>query len=186
VLYQHGKFTAEQSAQAAGALRFYAIGLSGYAALKVLVNAFYALDRRKTPMVVSAIAVGLNLLFNWLFTFHLGFGHRGLALSTGLIATVNFGLLYWLMRRQLHGLHTLRLVTLFWKVAVGCAVMVLICMAANRWLLADWRDASLLYKSSMLLLTIAVSALAFAIVGASLKIEELNELFAAIKRRLKR
>ena len=28
------------AAQAAGALRFYAIGLAGYAALKVLVNAF--------------------------------------------------------------------------------------------------------------------------------------------------
>ena len=53
VLYQHGKFNADQAAQAAGALRFYAIGLGGYAALKVLVNAFYALDRRKTPMLVS-------------------------------------------------------------------------------------------------------------------------------------
>src|ERR1039457_7266831 len=46
VLYQHGKFDAYEAAQAAGALRFYAIGLAGYAALKVLVNAFYALDRR--------------------------------------------------------------------------------------------------------------------------------------------
>ena len=58
VLYQHGKFDAYQAAQAAGALRFYAIGLAGYAALKVLVNAFYALDRRKTPMLVSFLAVG--------------------------------------------------------------------------------------------------------------------------------
>ena len=69
VLYQHGRFDAHQTAQAAGALRFYAIGLCGYAALKVLVNAFYALDRRKTPMLVSFLAVALNLLFNWIFTF---------------------------------------------------------------------------------------------------------------------
>ena len=58
VLYQHGRFGAHEAAEAAGALRFYAIGLCGYAALKVLVNAFYAIDRRKTPMVVSFIAVG--------------------------------------------------------------------------------------------------------------------------------
>ena len=58
VLYQHGRFGAHETAEAAGALRFYAIGLCGYAALKVLVNAFYALDRRKTPMVVSFLAVG--------------------------------------------------------------------------------------------------------------------------------
>ncbi len=40
------------------ACAYYAIGLAGYAALKVLVNAFYALDRRKTPMLVSFLAVG--------------------------------------------------------------------------------------------------------------------------------
>src|SRR6202042_642208 len=76
VLYQHGRFDAHQASEAAGALRFYAIGLAGYAELKVLVNAFYALDRRKTPMVVSFGAVALNLAFNWIFTFRLGWGPR--------------------------------------------------------------------------------------------------------------
>ena len=94
VLYQHGRFDADETAQAAGALRFYAIGLAGYAALKVLVNAFYALDQRKTPMLVSFMAVALNLLFNWIFTFRLGWGHRGLAFSTGCVATCNFLVLY--------------------------------------------------------------------------------------------
>src|ERR1700681_4363092 len=101
VLYQHGKFTAYQAGEAAGALRFYAIGLSGYAALKVLVNAFYALDRRKTPMFVSFSAVALNLALNWFFTLQLGWAHRGLALSTACIATSNFLILYALMRRHL-------------------------------------------------------------------------------------
>ena len=77
VLYQHGRFDAAQTAQAAGALRYYAVGLAGYSALKVLVNAFYALDHRRTPMLVSFGAVGLNLLFNWVFTFRLGWGLRG-------------------------------------------------------------------------------------------------------------
>jgi len=52
-------------------------------------------------MLVSLLAVALNLLFNWIFTFRLGWGHRGLAFSTGCIATVNFLLLYALMRRHL-------------------------------------------------------------------------------------
>src|ERR1700691_259356 len=116
VLYQHGKFDAFQALQAGGALRYYAVGLAGYAALKVLVNAFYALDRRKTPMVVSFLAVGLNLLLNWLFTFHLGWGFRGLAFSTGCIATFNFLLLYALMRRQLDGLETRRMLVMLGKV----------------------------------------------------------------------
>ena len=84
-------------------------GLCGYAALKVLVNAFYALDQRKTPMLVSFLAVALNLLFNWIFTFRLGWGHRGLAFSTGCVASCNFLLLYVLMRRHLRGLETRRM-----------------------------------------------------------------------------
>src|ERR1700719_2955920 len=39
VLYQHGPFGAHEAAESAGALRFYAIGLCGYAALQVLVHA---------------------------------------------------------------------------------------------------------------------------------------------------
>src|SRR6202140_1525182 len=121
VLYQHGKFDAHEAAQAGGALRFYAIGLAGYAALKVLVNAFYALDRRKTPMFVSFLAVGLNLLFNWIFTFQLHWGHLGVAFSTGCGATCNFLVLYVLMVRQLGGLESGRMLVLLGKVAIAGA-----------------------------------------------------------------
>src|SRR5207237_912608 len=56
VLYQHGRFGVRETAESAGALRFYALGLCAYAALKVLVNAFYALDLRQTPLIVSFLA----------------------------------------------------------------------------------------------------------------------------------
>ncbi len=73
VLYQHGKFGAHETAESAGALRFYAIGLCGYAALKVLVNAFTrSISARRRWW--SASAVGLNLLLNWIFTMRLGGG----------------------------------------------------------------------------------------------------------------
>src|SRR4030095_10646809 len=106
VLYQHGRFGAYQTAQAAGALKYYAVGLVAYSAMKVLVPAFYAMDRRKTPMHVSFVAIGVNLLLNWLFTFQLGLGHRGLALSTGCVALINFAILYWLMHREMRRLES--------------------------------------------------------------------------------
>ncbi len=186
VLYQHGKFNAEQAAQAAGALRFYAIGLGGYAALKVLVNAFYALDRRKTPMLVSFVAVGLNLLLNWLFTFRLGWGHRGLAFSTGCVATCNFLLLYFLMQNQLRGLESRRLLLLLAKVALASVPLVALCAASTHWLLADWQHQALLPKIAALLVTVLAGAGAFAAAGILLHIEELKELRDAFMRRLKR
>jgi putative peptidoglycan lipid II flippase len=186
VLYQHGKFNAYQAAQAAGALRFYAIGLAGYAALKVLVNAFYALDKRKTPMLVSFVAVALNLLLNWIFTFRLGWGHRGLAFSTGCIATFNFLLLYTLMSRRLHGLESRRMLVMLAKVAVAAAALVAVCAASSHWLLADWATQPFLRKLGALLATVIVGVAVFAGCGVALHIEELKELQSAVKRRLRR
>jgi putative peptidoglycan lipid II flippase len=185
-VYQHGKFNAYQAAQTAGALRFYAIGLAGYAALKVLVNAFYALERRKTPMLVSFLAVGLNLLFNWIFTIRLGWGHRGLAFSTGCIATFNFLLLYLLMQAQLKGLESRRLVLLLVKVGVASAALAAVCAASRYWLLADWQTQKLWLKLSALLATMAAAGLAFGVCGMLLRIEELEELRSAMSRRLRR
>ncbi|MGH8144123.1 MAG: murein biosynthesis integral membrane protein MurJ, partial [Steroidobacteraceae bacterium] len=183
VLYQHGRFDAYQAAQAAGALRYYAVGLCGYAALKVLVNAFYALDRRKTPMLVSFIAVLLNLLFNWIFTFRLGWGMQGLAFSTGCVASCNFLVLYWLMRRQLARLETRRMFSMVGKLAAACGLLALICWAGQHWLLAQWATQAFLPKAALLLATIVAGAAVFLGSGLALGIEELHELIAILRRR---
>ena len=171
VLYQHGRFTAHDAAEAAGALRFYAIGLAGYAALKVLVNAFYALDRRHTPMLVGFLAVGVNLLLNWIFTFRLGWGHRGLAFSTGCIATLNFLVLYVLMRRQLGALHTQRLVATLARTLLAALLLAAVCwLGAHGWL-ADWAHMRFLPKLGGLLATILAAAAVF--FGAALLLRHL-------------
>ena len=186
VLYQHGKFTADETAQAAGALRFYAVGLCGYAALKILVNAFYAIDKRKTPMIVSFVAVGMNLFFNWLFTFHLGWGHRGLALSTGCVATTNFLLLYVLMRRHVKLLDTRLMITLLWKTLIAGAILSTICWAGTHWLLRDWATMHFLPKTAALLATILAAGGAFFACALALRIRELVDITDAVMRRLRR
>ncbi len=186
VLYQHGRFTAHETYESAGALRFYAIGLAAYAALKVLVNAFYALERRKTPMFVSFAAVGLNLALNWLFTWHLGWGHRGLALSTSCIAVSNFLVLYVLMRRQLRRFETRALVLLGGKLLLASAVLAACCWAGDHWLLAHWAVQRFWPKLLGLFATIAVGGLAFFACAAALGIEGLDEILAAAKRRVRR
>jgi putative peptidoglycan lipid II flippase len=172
--------------RAGGALKFYAVGLAGYAALKVLVNAFYAVDRRKTPMIVSFLAVGLNLFFNWLFTFHLGWGVRGLAFSTGCVATCNFLLLYALMHHQLGSLESRRMLLALWKIgAAGCALAA-VCWASTHWLLADWATQPFWTKAAALFATVFAAGIAFLGAAVLLKIEELTSLISAVRRRLKR
>jgi putative peptidoglycan lipid II flippase len=186
VLYQHGRFDAHQAAEAAGALRFYAIGLCGYAALKVLVNAFYAIDRRKTPMVVSFVAVALNLVLNLIFTRQLGWGHRGLALSTACVATSNFLILYFLMRSHLGRLESRAMLILLVKIAVAGAVLGGICWLGMHYLLADWAQQAFWPKLATLLLVIAVAAAAFFACASALDIDEVHDITRAVRRRLQR
>jgi putative peptidoglycan lipid II flippase len=186
VLYQHGRFTAYETAESAGALRFYALGLCGYAALKVLVNAFYAIGRRKTPMVVSLIAVALNLLLNWIFTLHLGWGHRGLAFSTACVATSNFLILYLLMRSHLGRLESRALAALLGRVALASLALLAIAWGGGQLLLADWATQHFWPKLASLTLVIGCAAAAFFLCAAALGIAEVQELKDAVLRRLRR
>ena len=186
VLYQHGRYTAHDAAEAAGALRYYAIGLCGYAGLKVLVNAFYAVDKRKTPMVVSFVAVGLNLLLNWFFTLHLGRGHRGLAFSTSCIATTNFLTLYLLMRRHLGYLESGMMLQMLTKLAVASVVLAGVCWVGQHFLLVNWQTQEFWAKFGSLILVIAAGAAAFFVCATALGITELREITHAVKRKLLR
>ena len=186
VLYQHGRFGAHETAESAGALRFYALGLCGYAALKVLVNAFYAIERRKTPMLVSFLAVALNLLLNWIFTVRLAWGHRGLAFSTACVATSNFLILYWLMRSHLGRLESRAMLALLSKVAIASAVLFAIAWTGAHFLLADWAVQSFWPKCISLLLVIATAAAAFFACANVLGIGEVHQIVAGVRRRLRR
>jgi putative peptidoglycan lipid II flippase len=184
VLYQHGRFGVYETVESAGALRFYALGLCGYAALKVLVNAFYAIEHRRTPMVVSFIAVGLNLALNWIFTVQLGWGHRGLAFSTACVATSNFLILYLLMRAHLGRLESRAMAALLARVALASLVLFAIAWGGGRLLLADWAAQAFWPKLASLTLVIGCAAAAFFLCGSALGIGEVRELAGAARRRL--
>jgi putative peptidoglycan lipid II flippase len=186
VLYQHGRFGADQTLQAAAALKFYAVGLVAYSAMKVLVPAFYAMDRRKTPMHVSFVAIGVNLVLNWLFTFRLGLGHRGLALSTGCVALINFGILYWMMRQELRRLETRALGSLLLKLAIPCTLLVGICWTGVHWPMAGWATQHFAPKTMWLGVTIGAAALAFFGSAMLFRIEEIDDVFGVARRKLGR
>jgi putative peptidoglycan lipid II flippase len=186
VIYEHGKFNADSTEQTAGALQFYALGLVAYSGIKVLAPAFYALDKRKTPMMVSFISIAVNLLLNWLFTFHLGLGHRGLALSTGCVAILNFLTLYVLMWRETGRLESRQMLATTARLLVAGAVLGGVCWAAQTWVLAGWVHFGLIRRILLLGVTIGAAALAFFGAAYALRVEEMDDLAKLIRRKLGR
>lgn len=184
LIYQHGKFTALSTERTAEALRFYALGLVGYASVKVLAPAFYALDRRNLPMLVSIFSIGVNFALNWYFTFHLGLGHRGLALSTSLVAITNFLLLYFMMRRYAGRMESGTLLLTLAKLLLAGTLLAAICFGAEKFLFANLFAQRIWQKAAELLVTIALGAAAFFGAAYALRVAEVHDVVALVRKRL--
>jgi len=81
VLFQHGDFTSSSTALTAWALPFFALGLSAFSMVKVIVPAFYALQDTRTPVKIAFVAMFLNIGLNFLFIRPLQNGGPALATS---------------------------------------------------------------------------------------------------------
>jgi putative peptidoglycan lipid II flippase len=87
LIFERGKFSANDTLMTAKALQMYALGLPFYGLYKIWVPTFYALDRQKIPVIGSFLSIAFNIAFCMLLTPHYGF--KILALGTTLSVTVN-------------------------------------------------------------------------------------------------
>lgn len=122
-IYEGAKFQPYDTQQTARALSFFAIGLAGYAATKVLVPAFYALKDSRTPMYVSIASIAINAGMGYSLVRIIGMGHSGLALATSAVALFSFFVLFWLMKVRIGGVYGRRLRSVILKVTLASAVM---------------------------------------------------------------
>lgn len=97
-ILQHGQFSANDVLMTRTALVAYAVGLVGIILVKILAPAFYAQQNVATPVKIAVVTLIAVQLFNLAFVPF--FRHAGLALSTGLGACVNAGLLYYFLRSK--------------------------------------------------------------------------------------
>ena len=97
-LFNYGAFDASDVAQTQMAVMAYSIGLIGLLAIKILAPAFYARQDIRTPVKIAALCLVATQLLNVAFVPL--FAHAGLALSIGVGATLNAGLLAHTLRRR--------------------------------------------------------------------------------------
>jgi putative peptidoglycan lipid II flippase len=190
IIYQHGAFAPADTHAAAIALRYYALGLVFYAAVKVIAPVFYALKLARIPVLATFAAVLASVLFN--VTLHPLYGYRALALSTSLGAAVNCAVLLGVFGRRHGGLLQPALLLGLLRMVVAAAVMGLLLLVLGPLLLgvgitADgllqlplWRSAS------GLALLIAVGAAAYGGLCGLLQVGEVGEVTEALRRRLRR
>lgn len=196
LIYERGAFTGFDTQMTATALAAYSIGLTGYAAIKVLSPAFYALGDARTPMVISLLSIVTNIVANLAFknvfaSFQTalapnGYAHVGLAFSTSCVALINFFALLFLMRRKVGNIHARRILSSFARTAVAACALSITSYALYRLLLNALGDATLYTQLILTLLPIACGAAVFFAVARLLRIRELEHAVNSIAGRFRR
>ncbi|MEI6083345.1 MAG: murein biosynthesis integral membrane protein MurJ [Verrucomicrobiota bacterium] len=173
VIYQHGRFLAGDTDQTALCLQAFAVGLAGYAAIKVIAPTFYAFGDSRTPMLVTVGSIIVNAGTDYLFAIVFNMKTAGLALSTSCVALVNFVLLLALMRRRIQRIEAGQLVKSCGKILIASLVMT-----------AAAYGAHVLLSANRYLDVTGSVLVAVVVFGAScklLRVEELGELFGVLK-----
>jgi putative peptidoglycan lipid II flippase len=99
LLFQRGQFDAHASRLTASALLYYATGLWAFAAVRIVVASFYALEDARTPVIIAIVAISVNIVLGILLMKPMR--HNGLALATSVASILNLGLLLWALDRRL-------------------------------------------------------------------------------------
>lgn len=197
LIYERGKFDPGATTMTAAALLGYSIGLTGYAAIKILSPAFYALDDAKTPMLIAVASIAVNFVGGYtlreVFSHYgvtpetpYGYGHVGVALATSLVALVNFFALGILLRGRIKRLNGRAILSSFIKIAVASAILSAVCYAVYKAMLTQFGMNGFWLRFAEAFVPIAFGGLSFIIVAKLLKVHELEELFGMLKRKFAR
>ncbi|PIP41501.1 murein biosynthesis integral membrane protein MurJ [Candidatus Desantisbacteria bacterium CG_4_10_14_3_um_filter_40_18] len=129
LIYEHGNFHRSDTIATANALICYAFGLFPYASLKILVPVFYSLKDVRTPVKVSIICVGINIILNLVLMRFMA--HMGLALATSIAAGINMASLFFILRKRI-GKCPLKEGSSYLQVLIASGVMALVCWYINK------------------------------------------------------
>ena len=172
VLFQHGDFDATSTTLTAWALPFFALGLSAFSMLKVIVPAFYALQDTRTPVKVALIAMFLNIALNFLFIRPLRNG--GPALATSLSAFFNASSLFVIFYRRYGTFGVREIVQSMAKFVGGSIALGVVAFVIIRW--PGFYDGRISQKIIALGVTIAAATATYFATATLLRSRELAEL----------
>ncbi|HVF25211.1 MAG TPA: murein biosynthesis integral membrane protein MurJ [Anaerolineales bacterium] len=183
VLYQRGEFDAHDVQLTAWALLWYAAGLVGHSIMEILTRAFYAQQDTKTPVIIGTIAMGLNVIFSFLFSnlfaqigwFPLG----GLALANSLATALEAAALFTFMRRRLNGIEGKAIADGTWRVVLSA-----LGMATGLWY---WLQATpSLMRWVITLGGVALGGMIYAGALIALRVPEVQSVIQFARRKLRR
>jgi putative peptidoglycan lipid II flippase len=180
VLFQHGKFTAADTAATAPALAAYAAGLPAFVLIKVIAPGYFARQDTKTPVKLGA----LTMLINVALTIALGlmWAQLGIALALTLAGWVNALLLIVVLNRRGQFALDRRSRRALPRIALAALGMGAAVLALER-SLTGALAGGLALKLAALAALVSAGLAVFALLALALGIADWRELARRLRRR---
>jgi len=179
LLFGRGAFDTVAISMTSNALFFYSIGMIGFGLREVLSRAFYSMQDTKTPMINAAIGMGLNIVLNVILSKPLGIG--GLALATSIAAIFTTGLMFMSLRKKIGPFGLKEISISFLKILFASLVMGAIAKLSFNYL-----TANIFSQNLSLIISIGIGALAYFVVIYFMKIDDVDVIVKAVKKKLTR
>ena len=185
LLLEHGQFDRISTIGVAAALLYYALGLWAFAGVRIVAQAFYALQDTKTPVKIAVVALFTNILLSAAFISWTKLAHGGLALATSLASMLNISLLTMLLRRKIGRMDGKRIYLSLLRIIPAS-----LAMGAIGWWVSKqplWElTGHTMFKVELLGGGMAVSVLFYILAMWMLKSEELTFLWGIVRRKSSR
>ncbi|MDK2919768.1 MAG: putative peptidoglycan lipid flippase, partial [Candidatus Petromonas sp.] len=137
---------------------------------------FYSLQDTKTPMINAAIAMTINIILNIILSKFLGIG--GLALATSISAIFCTTLLFVSLRKKIGSFGMKNISISFIKILFASLVMGLIAKVSYSTLLNN------INANLSLILSIGIGVITYFTIIYFMRIEEVDVIVNAIKRKM--
>ena len=181
LIFEHGAFTGTDTVATARTLAFYAVGLFAYSANKILVPAFYALDKTKFPVIASFLAIGINIVFISL-TINT-YQHLAIAMSTSCTMILNFFFLFITLHIKMQGFRLKYLLHALIKIFCAAAGLVAV-LIAGKFLLESALDSGRIFQFLAVIILITVSAAVYGILLYLFRLEEMTIFINQLKQKI--
>ena len=191
VLFQHGEFTVEDSAQTARMIAACGVGVWAGIGLLIVNRCCYAVGDRQTPLRIGIASVVLNLLLNVLLLPLVG--GPGLAIATSITTTIQCLVTVAVLQRRIGSINWSRLQQTLNRTAIATGLMTLTCLASAalvEWLnaqqavpqLPDTGSSTSLYRLATLIVPFVSGTTVFLVSGYLLGLTELTLLLSRTRR----
>ena len=184
LLFQYGQFGPEAREATQEAFLFYSLGLAGHALIQILARAYYASKDTRTPLALTLVSIGTNIVLSVLLAPI--YGINGLALANS-IATLAEAVLFLALlapraRLQLGGLGTSSLKVIAASLLMGIAMFAFI-RETNITVDLQQTKLGLLLQTAV---AVAVGLVAYVGAATLFRVSELAEVTDAVRMRLGR